>query len=557
MKKISMKDARALGLSRRSFVQGAAAGAGALALAGCSSSSDSSGSSDDADSEEEEVEVEADLDATVTFAITTAWESFNPYICSTSYSYLVADKIFDRPCYVNDDYVSEPRAASSWEIEDETKLVFHLDEGATWHDGEPVTADDWVFTLQTISSSEVTAVSRSFCRYLEGCSVAGIEESEGSVAVEARDDYTVVCTMNKAYSLDSFMLCWAPSLYILPEHVFEGMTPAEVFASDHWESPIGSGPFAFDSMVSGSSITLTSFEDYQLGQPQFAQLVFQVLAASNFANSIMAGEVDLTYTHIDVDDALALEGQDGISIVRNDLPTFYQVLSYNHNTMSQNMRKAVNYGIDKATLVEEYYNGDAELVETIVMPTTDYYKGNSVTRDVETAASYLQAAIDAGEWEEGQVFELGVNTDSREKQGALIAQNLEEIGLTCNVTMYDSSTMWSYLSDGTIQGCLMGLMPTTDILSSRAYFESMYKDVLYFHIGYDVFDELIEGLETATDEDTKKDLIEQFQDAEADLVPFSWICAQYSYAATSTRLGNADPFASDVLNNATWKWTVA
>ena len=495
-----------------------------------------------------------DTDAVITFGLASAWDTLNTYSSNGgSFSGLIADKIFDKLVYINEDFEIEPRAAKSWEIEG-NKITFHLDEGCTWHDGEPVTAKDWVFTLQYVSSSEITLVSRSFARLVEGTTAGGVEESENSIKAEAPDDYTLVLTMKKEYNIESFMMTYARTLMVLPEHILGSMTDEEIMNSDFWESPIGSGPCKYVSQISGSELTLQSFDKYQLGKPQFDKLVFKVVSASNFANALMSGEVDLTYTHMDTESALSLEGTDGIKVTKQEAPTFLQLMAFNCMGISQNMRQAINLSIDKETIVNNFYAGAGELVETIILPKSEYYVDKEDKgQNIEKAKEYLKAAIDAGEWSEDRVFEIGVNTDARQSQAELIVQWLEEVGIKAKVSMYDSATMWANIMTGKLDSCMMGLMPSNDPLSLAAMYVPATSTLV--HVSNEEFTSLVADIEVEQDEDKRKELVEEFIKLEYEECPISWICAQYSFAVTSSRL-EADPFASDMINNAVWKWKV-
>ena len=79
---------------------------------------------------------------------------------------------------------------SSWESADDgMAAIFHLDENAKWHDGEPVTAQDWVFTAQLITDPDFGFGLKSEFNSWAGTDEAGVEESENSVQVEALDVY--------------------------------------------------------------------------------------------------------------------------------------------------------------------------------------------------------------------------------------------------------------------------------------------------------------------------------------------------------------------------------
>lgn len=84
----------------------------------------------------------------ITYGMTQAWDTINPY-GSTSGSIaqnLSCDKLYDRLAFIEEAGTGvSARGAKSWETADDgMAAIFHLDENAKWHDGEPVTAQDWV-----------------------------------------------------------------------------------------------------------------------------------------------------------------------------------------------------------------------------------------------------------------------------------------------------------------------------------------------------------------------------------------------------------------------------
>ena len=81
--------------------------------------------------------------------------------------YLTVDKIYDKLVYIDEEGKVSPRAAKSWTLADDgMSLTIALDENAKWHDGEPVTADDWIWTIEYMVSP--TTAQHGFGKYLRG-----------------------------------------------------------------------------------------------------------------------------------------------------------------------------------------------------------------------------------------------------------------------------------------------------------------------------------------------------------------------------------------------------
>jgi oligopeptide transport system substrate-binding protein len=150
---------------------------------------------------------------------------------------LVVGAVFEPLVQLDDRLGIVPGAAERWEVDDEGRVfTFELRE-ATFHDGTPVTASDFVRTFDRIADG--TAEPVSFLAYLlEPVEGAGAAATEGGplAGVEAVDDSTLV--IRTASPVPGFLRTLAhPSLVPLPPAADEDV---EAFAAQ----PIGNGPFA-------------------------------------------------------------------------------------------------------------------------------------------------------------------------------------------------------------------------------------------------------------------------------------------------------------------------
>ena len=91
---------------------------------------------------------------TVYYGISSAWDALMPYnsVSGSNYARMIYDKLYDRLAYVHADGTLDPRGAESWESADGGYAVlFHLDQGAAFHDGTPVTAEHWADTIALLT----------------------------------------------------------------------------------------------------------------------------------------------------------------------------------------------------------------------------------------------------------------------------------------------------------------------------------------------------------------------------------------------------------------------
>lgn len=494
-------------------------------------------------------------DVVINYGLTTAWDSLNPYGPSTSgslFTFLTHDKIFDRLAYVGEGgQTIEGRAADTWESsEDGLTAIFHLNEDAKFHDGEPVTAHDWVFTLQMITNPKIQPTVRSEFNLLAGTDETGTEVSEKSVGARAIDDYTLEIDFKNIIPVEDFLLLKNRFLYVMPEHILGEMPIEEVNESDFWQAPIGSGPLKFASETIGSRLELDSFEDYHLGAPKFGKLVLTVIAPSNTITSVMAGELDYFYTGPNIDDAKMAESQ-GLNVMRSEVPTgLVSMIMNNQNISDKRVRQAIDMAVDKDLLLQQATQGEGLPASMYILPTSDYAnKDITWERDVEGAKALL---AEAG-WDNNTVLKMAVGA-SRESQAALIQQNLADAGINIEVLIVDVATMFSGLTDGTYDLGMTGSTANDYPIWMEGYYD--YRNKNYAQITDERFAEYQEAIASELDEDKRMELVKEYQVFMNDEMPLSYLWHAYSFAVTSDRLTGINPFDSSMYNDAVWEWEV-
>lgn len=130
---------------------------------------------------------------------------------------------------------------------DFSSVTFRLNPRAYWHDGEPVTAEDVIWSFETVM--EISPIYAQYYASVEGAEITG----DGEVT------FTFSETGNR--ELPYIM----GQLIVLPRHWWEGENaqgePRNIGAST-LEPPLGSGPYRIDSFVAGRTLTYARVEDY-------------------------------------------------------------------------------------------------------------------------------------------------------------------------------------------------------------------------------------------------------------------------------------------------------
>lgn len=248
--------------------------------------------------------------------------------------------------------------AESWErIEEENKWVFTLRDGPTFHNGDPVRAEDAVFHLERVMNPDSgTGSGPIFSALIE--------------SVEIVDDLTFeVVTSGPDITLP----------FLLSNHgLLEGMlVPSEYFQSfgDDLESqkrgflqdPVGSGPYKVVEAQAGSHVLLERNEDYWLGNPRFPRIrVLEVADEQTRVAALQSGEAHIIeMSRRDLETA----EEAGFTIHRKPGASTMGLMLHeqwvDENPLSDiRVREAINRAIDKETLLDELFAGQGRLVDT-------------------------------------------------------------------------------------------------------------------------------------------------------------------------------------------------
>ena len=173
---------------------------------------------------------------------------------------LVAGKIYESLLTYDFDFTPRPGLAKAWEISaDKLTYTFHLQDGVSWHDGTPFTADDVVFT------------TRDFLTQVHPRARAIFANCE---RIEALDLRTVRFSLRTPFApfLLGFEMSTSP---ILPAHLYRG---TDYRANANNLKPVGTGPFTLVEWRRGQYIHLARNETYyRPGEPHLRDLYFHVL----------------------------------------------------------------------------------------------------------------------------------------------------------------------------------------------------------------------------------------------------------------------------------------
>ena len=195
--------------------------------------------------------------------------------------------------------------ASDYSVSDDGLTVsFTMKDGLTWHDGDDLTAEDVVWSIETAKTVPgINAVFASTFDAIESMSVEG---------------NSITLTMSQ---LDPNVLLTFSQFAPLPLHLFTDLNPAEFQQHPFWQNPVGSGPYKIAEVQMNDFVRFVPFEAYHGGVANIDEIV-AFPSGENDGNVIpnaAAGRLDYGFTK-SVADVQALEEMEHMRVIPANIP---------------------------------------------------------------------------------------------------------------------------------------------------------------------------------------------------------------------------------------------
>lgn len=487
------------------------------------------------------------------YGISNSWDSLMPYysVSGSNYSRIIYDKLYDRLAYIQPDGTCSPRAATSWESADGGyAILFHLDEGAAFHDGTPVTAQHWVDTIALVTNPACNVLGRDTFAGLTGTDEIGAAIEGENLGAEAVDEYTLKLTFDNPVVPEEFLVEYNRDIYVLPTHLLTDIAPEDLVTSDFWQNPVGSGPCQFVSEVSGSTLVLSANKDYQLGAPGFDTLTITVMDKANLLTALIAGDLDYyTFGGSISEENRPVAEQAGFAVEEGTVPsTFYELMINNETVDSADLRHAIEKALDKELLCQQNTGSLGTVTNTSILPGTEYSRpAGESAYDPEGAKELLaQAGYD------GETFTLAC-TSQRASLAALIQQNLADVGIQVEIETVDSATMFAGMSDGTYDLAVASHTPTSlPLWFTGSRFTA---DNNLFRVpDLSQYTTLLTALEEETNETARIDLVDEWEALLNQEMPFIPLWFSYALHVQSKTVTGIDYAAAACCNENVWQW---
>ncbi len=278
---------------------------------------------------------------------------------------------------------------------DNNTVTFTVKEGVKWHDGEPLTIEDYVYSYEIIGHPEYMGVRGTSPGFtlIEGYNEYRAGEADEISGIEIVDDLTAVFTYTE---LSPSLTSGGFWFYAMPKHYYEGIDITDMAsAPETRERPIGIGPYMVDSITPGEAVIMKKFEDYWRGEPQLDGIDLVVTPTSTIANELANGNFHMTtgFPTTQYPDVADMEGVEWLASIE---PVYDYIgfkygewddengrVDYKPEEMKmgdKDLRLAMWHAIDNVAVGERFYNGLRLPATTLIPPShADYHNA-----DIET-----------------------------------------------------------------------------------------------------------------------------------------------------------------------------
>lgn len=385
----------------------------------------------------------------LTIGLTGDVHSLDPYVLNENITNSVNLHIFDTLVEPNRNLQSVPALAEKWDVSPDCKVwTFHLRKGVKFHNGNPFTADDVIWSIDRSRRAGKSAFI--YC-------TAGVEK------YEKIDDYTVKITCKDP---NAVMLAHLRDLMILDKETCEKH-------DDDWIAlnPIGTGRYKFVEHIGGDRVVFVRNENYWGQKPQAVKVTYKPItnAGTRTAN-MLSGAVDMI-VDVPVRDVQVLERNKNIVILKNpSLRVIYLNLAGwtdkpspdakmpmwspdgSNPLKKKEVREAIYRAINENEIIAKVMNGYAIPAASYVPEGFNGY--NPTIKRLDYDPKLAEKLLDKAGYprqKDGYRFRLTLDASNDRYVNdaaiaAAIAGYLEKVGIKINLNLMSRNVFFSYIA---------------------------------------------------------------------------------------------------------------
>lgn len=496
--------------------------------------------------------------------------NFNPLLyvntgVETSVEFIVFDSLWkiDPAGNFSPNLATEiPTAENGGISKDGLTWTIKLRPDVTWHDGQPFTAADVVFTLDVLMNPKVTVRSREGHEHVEHYA--------------AKDDHTVEIKLKDSFA--PYLVSWQKTS-IIPKHILADVP--DINTASFNTNPVGTGPFKFKNRVAGSYIEFEPNPKYHGGAPKLTSLIQKYVPdQQTLYAQFQTGEVDIYDIQgippLLYQKAKTLPGSK-IELSPNPFVEFIYFNCGKPQFQDKRVRKALYMAVDRKGWIDAVYYGVP--VPTLSYLPPSHWAYNKALVDPGYDPKKAAALLDEAGWtvandgvraKDGVRLSFSMSTTagnkSREQAQQLVQQNFKKINVEMTIKNMPASVVWG---DYTIKSQFDTLMVAWDAL---LYPDPDYGDRIrstaipakggngsnYVQYENPEIDDLCNKGVSATNQADRKAIYDKIQAILLDDLPFAPFFSYQLIVGVKNRVNGYEPnpyVTANSWNTADWSTT--
>lgn len=279
-----------------------------------------------------------------------------------------------------------PELAESWGVsKDGMTYNFSIRDNAIWHDGNPLTVDDIIFTIDMMRADESIIPS-------------DVETFWDQVTIQKLDDYNIQFRLPEPFApfLDYL------NFGILPKHLLENLSFNQIVESTFNLQPVGSGPYKLERLIVENNnvvgVALTQNKDYFLGKPYIEQVIFRYYPDAASAYTAYLDKEVQGIAQVTADILPQVLTQPDLSVYTGRRPELSLVLLNLNNPKVEflkdvNVRWSLMKGVNRSFIINRILNGQAIVADSPILPGSwAHYADTPIEYDQEGAINLLKSS---------------------------------------------------------------------------------------------------------------------------------------------------------------------
>lgn len=474
----------------------------------------------------------------------TNFRTLNPLLVENSYYYHFSKLIFEPLFEFSEDLSPEAILVDDYSISADGKTInIKLKDSILWHDNTTLSTEDVGFTIDVIKSINQEGTYGKI--FNESLGVYNSFNLNTSIGYKIVDQLQMEIIFDNAYSNKLDLLTFP----IIPKHIFSDISDAKKIEN---YIPVGTGPFKYKNYDKFKSLSLEANDNYWKGRPYIDEVIGKVLDDEKLVQiGFDTGQINIAPAS-GVDWHKFKDSQDVYAY--EYLSNSYEFLGFNfdknifQDEKGQNLRKAINYGIDRMDIIQRVYLGHGIQTDVPTFPDSYLSSVNSSSygynkdRAVEILnelgyKDYNENGFLINENNETISFNILTNRTNilRQRTAEIIVEYLIDLGL--DVKLEDeimpegaseeeiAYNEWLYIEDRIINGnfdvVLTGwsLSPVVEY-TPLFHSNSIGKRTNFIKFSSEKFNEILENNFISIDIQDKIDKHEIFEEYFTDVLPY-------------------------------------